>query len=103
MKTFLIAIITLLVSILIVVDIFQEPSLLTLHHRGVALIFQHKFPAAERVFERLVSLCPEDSIPWFNLGVAQLNQADQGVDRAMVSLERAAELDPDNPRIPYSI
>ena len=78
-----------------------KPTRLELHHRGIALLYQREFAAAERVFARLVKRVPDDPVPWINLGIAQLNQAEQGVDRALVSLERARRLDPDEPRVPY--
>ncbi len=80
--------------------------LLSLHHKGVGLINQHKFSQAERVLSYLVAEVPNQVVPWINLGIAQLNQPDEkrtGVGRALKSLKRARELDRDNPRIPYCL
>lgn len=78
-------------------------SLLERHHEGVALIERHEFTEAEAVLAPLVEEVPEEFVPRFNLGLAQLNQAEKGVDRAIVTLEIAREYGPYEPRVPYCI
>jgi len=73
------------------------------HHRGVALIEQHRFIDAEAVLLALVEQSPEAFVPRFNLAVAQLNQAEEGVARALVTLGEARRLDPTDPRVPYAL
>ncbi|MFQ5653655.1 MAG: FG-GAP-like repeat-containing protein [Planctomycetota bacterium] len=78
-----------------------SPEALRLHHQGVALIDQHDFVAAEKVLARLTRLAPDDPVPWINLAISQLNQAEKGTERALASLERARGLDPENPAVPF--
>ncbi len=86
--------------------VFSSPSresLVEQHHRGVALIEQHKFTDAEVVLQAVVDAMPEEFVPRFNLGVAQLNQAETGVGRALDTLLAARELGGDAARIAYCL
>ena len=71
------------------------------HHLGVSLIEQHRFADAEKVLRDVVQNVPREFVPRFNLGVAQLNQAEAGVDRAIVSFEEARTLSPYDPHVAY--
>jgi len=78
-------------------------DILVEHHRGVALIEQHKFVEAEEVLRALVERVPDEFVPRFNLAVAQLNQAEDGVARALVTLGEARRIDAADPRVPYAL
>jgi tetratricopeptide (TPR) repeat protein len=78
-------------------------SLLAEHHRGVALIEQHDFVAAEAVLLAVVERAPDAFVPRFNLAIAQLNQAELGISRALPTLGIARELDARSPRVPYCL
>ena len=78
-------------------------DLLALHLEGLNLISQHKFEAAEAVLLPLVSASPRQFVPRFNLAVAQLNQAEKGIDRALKTLTVADGLMPDDPRVHYTL
>ncbi|MCA8959609.1 MAG: VCBS repeat-containing protein [Planctomycetes bacterium] len=90
----------------IVAALFYVPGLLApevtplfLYRKGVRILYQHRFEDAERTFELLVKKCPDESEAWLALAMAQLNQAEKGVDRAALSLDRAQALRDDDPRI----
>ena len=68
------------------------PDLQSLHLQGLNLISQHRFEDAEKVLLALVEEAPEAFVPRFNLAIAQLNQAEKGVDRALVTLTTASTL-----------
>jgi tetratricopeptide (TPR) repeat protein len=77
-------------------------DLLALHLEGLNLISQHKFKAAEAVLLTLVSKSQRAFVPRFNLAIAQLNQAEKRIDRALKSLTIADKLKPDDPRVHYT-
>ena len=77
-------------------------TLRSLHHDGVALIERHDFVAAEEVLLQLVERIPDSFVPRFNLAVAQLNQAEKGVGRALETLVIADALSPDHPKVQYA-
>ena len=80
-----------------------KPELRALHLKGHALISQHRFEDAEKELTNLISQAPDSFVPLFNLGVAQLNQAEKGVDKAIVNFEKARSLRPDHPGVPYNL
>ncbi len=80
-----------------------KPELRALHLKGHALISQHRFEDAEKELTNLISQTPNSFVPLFNLGVAQLNQAEKGVDKAIVNFEKARSLRPDHPGVPYNL
>lgn len=73
------------------------------HHRAVALIEQHQFVEAEPLLLAIVAAAPDEFVPRFNLAVAQLNQAEEGVERALATLLEARRIDATDPRVPYSL
>ncbi len=81
----------------------QAAALQKSHHQGVSLIERHQFAKAEEVLLPIVDAVPDAFVPLFNLAIAQLNQAEAGVDRAIQSLLRARELDARDPRVPYAL
>ena len=82
-------------------DVPGPAKLVELHHRGVSLIEQHRFTEAEKVLARVVLYAPEEFVPRFNLAVDQLNQAESGVDRAIVTFEEARTLSPYDSHVAY--
>ncbi|HIB92256.1 TPA: hypothetical protein EYO57_34575, partial [Candidatus Poribacteria bacterium] len=58
-------------------------DLVALHLEGLNQLSQHKFEAAEAALLTLVSESHRAFVPRFNLAVAQLNQAEKGIDRAL--------------------
>ena len=81
----------------------KSPDLRALHLEGHALISQHRFTDAEKVLNSLVSKAPNSFVPLFNLGVCQLNQAEKGVDKAIVNFEKARKIQPSHPGVPYNL
>jgi len=81
----------------------QAVDLQKAHHQGVSLIERHQFAKAEEALLPVVEAVPDGFVPLFNLAIAQLNQAEAGVDRAIQSLLRARELDATDPRVPYAL
>ncbi|MDE0958533.1 MAG: ASPIC/UnbV domain-containing protein [Planctomycetota bacterium] len=78
-------------------------SLLKLHLDALNQISQHKFVEAEATLLKLVDFAPSAFVPRFNLAVSQLNQAEGGTDRALETLQVAADLKPDDPRVHYLV
>ena len=78
-------------------------SLLKLHLDALNQISQHKFVEAEAILLKLVDFAPSAFVPRFNLAVSQLNQAEEGTDRALATLLVAADLKPDDPRVHYLV
>ncbi|MDG1455157.1 MAG: FG-GAP-like repeat-containing protein, partial [Planctomycetota bacterium] len=81
----------------------KSPDLRALHLEGHALISQHRFTDAEKVLNSLVSKAPNSFVPLFNLGVCQLNQAEKGVDKAIINFEKARKIQPSHPGVPYNL
>ncbi|MFN0060451.1 MAG: FG-GAP-like repeat-containing protein [Planctomycetota bacterium] len=81
----------------------RAKQLVALHARGIALTYQHDFAAAEDCFLELTREAPGDAQLWVSLGIAQLNQAEAGVSRALVSLERAKQLAPADARAAFCL
>ncbi|MEE2890193.1 MAG: ASPIC/UnbV domain-containing protein [Planctomycetota bacterium] len=79
------------------------PELLSLHLEGLTLLSQHRFEDAEKTLLKLVEKSPSHFVPRFNLAVAQLNQAEKGADRALQTLEKARQLQPDDARVAYTL
>ena len=77
-------------------------ELLSLHLEGLTLLSQHRFEDAEKALLKLVEKAPSHFVPRFNLAIAQLNQAEKGADRALQTLSKARQLQPDDPRVAYS-
>ena len=80
-----------------------KPELRALHLQGHALISQHRFEDAEKVLTDLVTKAPNSFVPLFNLGVCQLNQAEKGVDKAILNFEKARKIRPDHAGVPYNL
>ncbi|HIG06274.1 MAG TPA: hypothetical protein EYQ08_11200, partial [Planctomycetes bacterium] len=78
-------------------------SLLKLHLDALNQISQHKFVEAEATLLKLVDFAPSAFVPRFNLAVSQLNQAEKGTERALETLQVAADLKPDDPRVHYLV
>ncbi|MEM7261563.1 MAG: FG-GAP-like repeat-containing protein [Planctomycetota bacterium] len=76
---------------------------LELYRDGVRTLFQHKFSEAEAIFERLVKIAPNEPEAWLVLAMAQLNQAEKGVDQALLSLRRSDELRPNDARVYFCL
>ncbi|MGE4632176.1 MAG: tetratricopeptide repeat protein, partial [Planctomycetota bacterium] len=79
------------------------PELLSLHLEGLTLLSQHRFEDAEKTLLKLVEKSPSHFVPRFNLAVAQLNQAEKGADRALQTLAKAHQLQPDDARVAYTL
>ncbi len=82
-------------------EISHEEKQLRLYRQGVRILFQHQFVEAERLFQKLVDIAPDEAEAWLCLAMAQLNQAEKGVDRAVVSLDRAQALRTGDARIHF--
>ena len=78
-------------------------DLVALHLEGLNQLSQHKFEDAEAVLLTLVAESQRAFVPRFNLAIAQLNQAEKGIDRALKSLTIADKLNPDDPRVLYTL
>lgn len=78
-------------------------ELISQHLEGLALLSQHRFKDAEKVLSELVQKSPGSFVPLFNLGVSQLNQAEQGVDNAVLNFEKARRIRPSDPGVPYNL
>jgi tetratricopeptide (TPR) repeat protein len=78
-------------------------QLLKLHLDALNQISQHKFVEAETTLLKLVDFAPSAFVPRFNLAVSQLNQAEEGTERALETLEVAVDLKPDDPRVHYLV
>jgi tetratricopeptide (TPR) repeat protein len=72
----------------------EEAELQGLFTAGVALIDDHQYTAAIRVFERAVQLDPYDGEFWLRLGEAQWGA--KRFDDAVAAFARCATLEPDN-------
>ena len=86
---------------------FGPPStpegFLDLHQQGLTLISRRQFEDAEKVLTGLVARVPDQFVPRFNLGIAQLNQAEAGIARATESLVIARTIRPEDPRVAYCL
>ena len=67
----------------------QAVDLQKAHHQGLSLIERHQFAKAEEALLPVVEAVPDGFVPLFKLAIAQLNQAEAGVDRSIQSLRPA--------------